>query len=159
MGGAIFAQGNSWEPAAEFNFNTDPEAAAAVFDRWPGFTLVPWETSQANDLPAELVQALAAGTSPRAALFHRTIQKRLAGPDAEHQVLPEPDPLALAVALEPDIVRRAEPRFIQIELSGRLTRGQTVVDWQDLAGRAPNVEVVLEIDRERYWRLLRQTFA
>ena len=36
MGGAIYAMGNSWTPAAEFNFYVDPESAAIVLDRWTG---------------------------------------------------------------------------------------------------------------------------
>jgi purine nucleosidase len=37
--------------------------------------------------------------------------------------------LALAVVLEPKIVQRYETHYIEIELAGKLTRGQTVIDW------------------------------
>jgi purine nucleosidase len=45
MGGAIHATGNSWTPASEFNMYVDPEAAAVVFQNWPGLTLVSWENT------------------------------------------------------------------------------------------------------------------
>jgi purine nucleosidase len=155
MGGAIYAQGNSWERAAEFNFHCDPEAAAVVFDRWPEVTLVSWETTLAHGLQLEQVEELAKGDSPRADFFRRTIHKRFVAQDSGQRVLSEPDPLALAVALEPDIVRRAETRFVEIELAGRFTRGQTVVDWYGLTDHAHNAQLVLEVDRERYWELLK----
>ena len=42
-----------------------------------------------------------------------------------------------------------------VELAGRHTRGQTTVDRSDLGGEAPNVEVVLEVDGDRFWEMLR----
>jgi purine nucleosidase len=48
-----------------------------------------------------------------------------------------PDPLAMAVALEPEIVTRSELRPVTVELAGATTRGQTTVDWFGLSGRRP----------------------
>jgi purine nucleosidase len=70
------------------------------------------------------------------------------------QVLLTPDGLAVAAALEPDIVRRAERHYVQVELSGRHTRGHTAVDWFDRTGHEPNVNLVLEVDTERLYELL-----
>lgn len=159
MGGAVLAKGNSWERAAEFNFYCDPESAAVVLANWPGLTLVPWETCLAHGLPPDQVEQLARGASPRAELFRRTIQKRFVEREPGESVLSVPDPLAMAVALEPGIVRRSEAQYIEVELSGRMTRGQTVVDWYGLTGRPPNVEIVYEIDRERFWELMQTAFA
>jgi purine nucleosidase len=156
MGGAVLAQGNSWERAAEFNFYCDPEAAAVVFQQWPGLTLVPWETCLAHGLRPDQVEELASLDSPRAELFRRTIQKRFVEQAPGKQVLSEPDPLALAVLLEPDIVLKEEIHYIEIELAGRHTRGQTVVDWQHLTGRPGNANVVLEIDRERFFEMMKR---
>src|SRR5262249_27958555 len=142
MGGAIHAHGNSWERAAEFNFYCDPEAAAIVFARWPMLTLVSWETTLAHGLPPAQVDALTGGTSPRAELFRRTIRTQLLEPAQGQPVLAEPDPLALAVALEPEIIQRAETQYVEIELAGQLTRGQTVVDWYGLTDRPHNANLV-----------------
>jgi purine nucleosidase len=159
MGGAIYAKGNSWERAAEFNFYCDPEAAAVVFDRWPSVTLVSWETTLAHGLPPQLVDELAAGQSPRAEFFRRTRRTRFVQQESGDMVLSAPDALAMAIALEPGIVERAEQRYVEIELAGRLTRGQAVVDWYDLSGRQPNATLVHSVNRERYWDLLRRSFA
>jgi len=56
--------------------------------------------------------------------------------------------------LEPDIVRKAEAHYVQIELAGHYTRGQTVVDWNDQTGQEPNANLVLEVDTERFWELM-----
>jgi purine nucleosidase len=157
MGGAIHAKGNSWERAAEFNFYCDPEAAAVVFQAWPGLTLVPWETTLAHALTAAQVEALARGSSPRAKFFQRTVQKRFREGAEGQRVVYEPDPLALAVAIEPEIVQRQESHYIEIELTGKLTRGQSVIDWYHLTGRPNNATVVLEVDQERFFELLRQS--
>jgi purine nucleosidase len=156
MGGAIHAKGNSWERAAEFNFYCDPEAAAIVFQSWPGLWLIPWETTLAHALQPEQVAALSQGSSPRAELFRRTIRHRFVEQNEKKKVLFEPDPLALAVALEPEIAQRVEKHYIEIELAGKLTRGQTVIDWDNLTGREPNVNVVMEVDLQRFFELLKQ---
>jgi purine nucleosidase len=70
----------------------------------------------------------------------------------------ELDPLALAVVLEPEIVQRYEMHYIEIELTGKLTRGQTVIDWENLTGLLHNVKVVMEIDRKRFWELMTASF-
>jgi purine nucleosidase len=112
MGGAIHAHDNSWERTSEFNFYCDPEAAAIVFARWPMLTLVSWETTLAHGLTPEHVVELTSYDSPRAELFRRTIQRRFVQPEAGQTLLYEPDPLAVAVALEPTIVTRSETRHV-----------------------------------------------
>jgi purine nucleosidase len=155
MGGAIQGMGNAWTPAAEFNMYVDPEAASIVLDSWPGLTLVSWETTLKHGLADEEIEALRAIDSPRAEFFRRTIAGRVSTLPTGERRLYEPDPLAMAVALEPGLVRQAEARYVQVELAGALTRGQTVVDWFDVTGRAPNAELVLEVDQERFVKLLR----
>jgi purine nucleosidase len=155
MGGAIRGAGNV-TTAAEFNFYADPEAAAIVFDAWPGLTLVSWETTLAHGFSVEQIDALMAADSPRAEFFRR-ITKHSIGVLEQilgRKTLMEPDLLAVAAALEPDIVRQAETHFVQVELAGMHTRGLTTVDWFDRTGQEPNVELVLELDTERVWELL-----
>ena len=55
------------------------------------------------------------------------------------------DPLAAAVALDPDLVQ-CRPATVDVELTGTLTRGMTVADWNGRWGRSPNALVGLEVD-------------
>jgi purine nucleosidase len=55
------------------------------------------------------------------------------------------DPLAVAAALDPAIVR-TEALAVDIELGGTLTTGETVTDWRRVWGREPNIDVAVEAD-------------
>jgi purine nucleosidase len=160
MGGTIRGVGNV-TTAAEFNVHADPEAAAVVFEAWPGLALLSWETTMDHGFTAEQVEALWAVDSPRAEFFRR-ISSRSIGVLEQifgRKTLLEPDLLAVAVALEPDIVRRAESHHVRVELAGQYTRGHTTVDWFDRTGGAPNVNVVMELDSARLWELLQAAVA
>jgi len=55
------------------------------------------------------------------------------------------DPLAAAVALDPELVNYRQAT-IAVELTGTLTRGMTVADWDGRWGRYPNAYVGIEVD-------------
>jgi purine nucleosidase len=59
------------------------------------------------------------------------------------------DALALAFALDPAL-GRAEALAVDVELGGSLTTGETVTDWRRRWGRAPNLDVVVEVDHQRF---------
>ena len=60
----------------------------------------------------------------------------------------------MAVALDGGVATRTQSLFVAIETDSELCRGQTVVDHQGVAGQAPNAEVVLDVSRERFLRML-----
>jgi purine nucleosidase len=60
------------------------------------------------------------------------------------------DPLAAAVALDPDLVQ-TRPATVDVELTGRLTRGMTVADWSGHWGRGPNARVGIDVDPEVFF--------
>jgi purine nucleosidase len=55
------------------------------------------------------------------------------------------DPLAAAVALDPDLVQ-CRQTTVDVELTGTLTRGMTVADWRGHWGRQPNALIGTEVD-------------
>ncbi len=156
MGGTINARGNTSSVAAEFNIFADPEAAAIVMESWPLLTLVSWETTMDHGLPFAEWHTMLARDTPRAEFLRRIMSRIL--DYAEHVVkrdlMYSADPLAMAVVLEPEIVKRAEQRRVEVELTGTHTRGQTVVDWYNRTGLPPNAEIILEVDRDRHRALL-----
>jgi purine nucleosidase len=157
MGGAVRATGNMPNPSTEFNASSDPEAAAVVLQRWPGVALVPWETAMSCVVCPDRLREI--GSAPGArAQFARMITARKPSLVLEQFGVAgmfAADPVAMAVAVEPGIVTRSEHRHVTVELAGRHTRGQTTVDWFNLGGAAPNVEVILELDGDRFWEMLR----
>ena len=52
------------------------------------------------------------------------------------------DGYAMALVIERSVVQSAEPVYATVELSGQLTRGQMVVDWDGLLQQPCNALVV-----------------
>jgi purine nucleosidase len=157
MGGAVRATGNMPAPSTEFNVSSDPEAAAVVLGRWPGVALVPWETAMGSLIEMDRLRELWSLPGARAEFVRRiTAQKpALVLEDFGVSGMFAADPVAMAVALEPGIVTRSEQRHVAVELDGQLTRGQTTVDWFNLGGGTPNASLILEVDHDRFWEMLK----
>lgn len=157
MGGTIRGTGNNrHNPSAEFNAYMDPEAMAIVFETWQDLWLVSWETTLHHQLEPAQVEALMNVNTPRGKFWAQLtreslayVTKRVGKPG-----LFLPDEIALAVAVEPSIVTVSDHRYMSVELRGEHTRGQTTVDWFGATGNAPNVHIVLEINKERFMELL-----
>ncbi len=156
MGGAVNGRGNTHLVPTEFNIGFDPEAAHVVFSNWPMFELVDWEATLHHGLDyAEFDRWLEADTDQ--ARFYAAISRRTRTWAREHGRvrLLSADALAMAVALDPGIVTEVEEHHVGIELTGALTRGATVVDWEDRIGKPANARIVLGVDQARFESLVR----
>jgi purine nucleosidase len=156
MGGAVDARGNTDNLSAEFNIFTDPEAAHLVFEAWPQLTLVSWEATMAHGIPEHVWGPWRDLPTPRAEFFFRVSDKviNFLAEILGRATMFGADGLAMAVALEPDIVVEAETHYVSVELSGRHTRGQTTVDWMDRSGREPNARIIRQVNHQRFYELM-----
>jgi len=68
-----------------------------------------------------------------------------------------PDPIAMAVALDPSVATRTELLNVRVETGGEFAAGQTIVDHLGVEHLPPNVHVVLEASRERFLALIHET--
>jgi purine nucleosidase len=155
MGGIGCGYGNV-VPAAEYNIWVDPAAAKIVFAADLPITMVGWDISHKyatfTDEQAEELRR----TSDLAA-FCVDIQKALRtfGTQYLKQVgFDLPDPIAMAVALEPDVATVTRRSHVAIETNSDLTRGATVVDHLHVTEGEPNVDVVIEASRQRFLEVL-----
>jgi purine nucleosidase len=160
MGGAVTGRGNTHLVPAEFNVGFDPEAAHVVFSTWPKFTLVDWELTLRHGLDFDKLDRWLAGGAAAARFYDAISAKTRAWTTQRGRPwLMVADALALAVLLEPDIVRHAEERHVAIELTGTLTRGATVVDWDRRLDARANARIVMDVDQSRFESLIGATLT
>jgi purine nucleosidase len=169
MGGAACTVGNV-TPAAEYNMWADPEAARIVFRSGLPIDMVGWELCRGDANLSHAEMAMVRGFATARASF--AIDCNCKAIEANRQQsgdpgLALPDPVAMAIALEPAIVTRQSRHYVDIETTSELTRGMTVVDalgvvsdernrevWAPLIAREPTVNVCWAIDIARWKTLL-----
>ncbi len=151
-------------PRAEFNVWADPEAARVVLRSGVRkITLVPLDaTHQAlvslDDCAA--LRALGTPAGEAAALF---TERRIAGYDRTQPMkrpnaAPVHDALAVASIVDPAVITTTF-LHVDVETSGELTVGETVVDTNHRGDGDPNVHIALDADERRFVALLLETFA
>jgi purine nucleosidase len=169
MSGAFRIPGNTG-PTTEWNAQWDPEATKAVIDAFG--TQEVQDARESMGLPARPL-ALGLDVTEKAKLTpgHLAALAARCGDDPAAPRLPIMryladalrfymefhsrydgfygafihDPLALATALDPMLVR-SEALTVDVELAGTLTAGETVTDWRRTWGRAPTLDVAVEAD-------------
>jgi len=158
MGGAI-GLGNV-TPSAEFNIHADPEAADDVFRAGIPLTLVPLEVTHQALATDAVVERIASLDTPVARMsvalmrFFAEAYQTVFGfaYPAVH------DPCAVAVIIDPSIVD-ARPMNVVVDTASSLSLGRTVCDVYGTSGRAPNAEVGVGLDVERFWDLMIESLA
>jgi inosine-uridine nucleoside N-ribohydrolase len=142
MGGAFYVPGNITEHA-EFNIYCDPEAAAQVFeaaDWFRRFTAIGLDVCHQVALTQSDYLACQTDESPGARLFARVARRQFQErQDAAFYLY---DPLALAVAVAPDLVRH-EDSAVTIDFSEEHLGRTRVV-------RPGPVQVAREVDAEKF---------
>jgi inosine-uridine nucleoside N-ribohydrolase len=152
MGGSM-GLGNT-TPAAEFNIYVDPEAAREVFESGLPITMSGLDvTHQAGAGPLERERLRATGRVGGVVAgfldFFAANYESVFGFDAP----PLHDPVAVAAVIDPGLLK-TRPMRVDIECESDLTRGETVCDFYGVTGSAPNAEVGVDLNRERFFELL-----
>ncbi|GAA4202677.1 nucleoside hydrolase [Actinocatenispora rupis] len=161
MAGAADAHGNV-SATAEYNVWADPEAARIVARAASpdSVTWIGWDVSRRDAVMTPDDQArLVAIDTPMARFAHR-INRSVADWARDVTGLPGydlPDPLAMAVALRPDLVTVRERAYVDVAV-GAETRGQLIVDRR-AGAPAPTLTLVRRVDGAAFKDLLFRTVA
>ena len=151
MGSTIFHPGihGPAAPMVDANFANDPEAAHIVLRSGADMTLVGMDVTMTTLFSSEMIDEVAregdeaAKTLMRMAEFYvkayKSMYPGIAGCGLH-------DPLAVAVAEDPSLAR-TERMFVDVELHGEFTRGQTIADRRRTAVALHNADVCMDIDR------------
>lgn len=149
MGGAVLTWGNA-TPAASANLYNDPEAARLVYRCGAPLVQVGLDVCRPTVISrAHLDRIREANTPPGRFLLQITpfIQEayRKRGIRTVEGGVQYNDVVCMAYAVRPDLFQ-TQRLPVDIETQGVLTAGETVADFDGRWGKAPNVDVCLEVD-------------
>ena len=160
MGGAPCCEGNV-TAAAEYNIWVDPEAARTVFASGLPIEMIGWHLSRFDAVlnEREIQNVLALGTPLSEFAIHSNSAAAIAYQKQTGQTgMSLPDPVAMAVLLDPKLKLEVSRHYVAIECKSDLTRGMTVVDRLDVATDPRNSHIWSQMIRtnqkiEICWRL------
>jgi pyrimidine-specific ribonucleoside hydrolase len=158
MGGAMGA--GNWTPAAEFNIWVDPEAARIVFRSGLPITMHGLDVTHKAlmGLPeAERLDAVGTRVGHVFADLLRFFTKFHVEKYGTADT-PIHDAEAVAHVALPGLVTTRR-YHVDVETTGDITRGRTVVDDRGQPGAPPNVDVALDIDRAAFADLVIEAVA
>ena len=156
MGGTVAVPGNV-TPAAEFNIWMDPEAADIVFRSGAPITMVGLDVCHRTSFDRDRAARLRRNGSPLAGFVADAAESWI---DVREQLFPEHealhlyDTLAVAAAIEPDLLE-THGALVDVETSDGPAQGMTVTYRNDilrefLTGRGPNAAVAVDVDNTRF---------
>ncbi|PKB77885.1 MAG: hypothetical protein BZY88_20385 [SAR202 cluster bacterium Io17-Chloro-G9] len=150
MGGAVHVPGNV-TPHSEFNFYSDPEAADLVLTSGVPVTLIDLAICRRVGIDRQAVERLTTRSRPGRLAIQLLANWFRREPHREWFTFY--DPLAMAVALDPDLVS-TYPASVRVETANLERRGESLVNE-----RGGPVAVAQQVDSQRFFDLMGQVLG
>ncbi|MDO5088730.1 MAG: nucleoside hydrolase [Leptotrichiaceae bacterium] len=156
MGGAY--QLGNMTPAAEFNILADPDAAHVVFSSGVKTVMMGLDLTRQALATAEVVNKIRSLNNKASKLFvdlmefFSASQKDVFGWNAP----PVHDPTTIAYLIDPLCIE-TKPMFCEIELWSEKSYGRTLCDYFGILKKAPNIDVAVKLDFEKFWNIVYET--
>lgn len=154
MGGAM-GLGN-WRPSVEFNIFVDPEAAKIVMNFGLPLVMAPLNVTHRAQIHKDEITAVGEIDHPVAHAYFGLLnffERYHEDPKWGFVGAPLHDPCTIAWLIDPTMFTTAK-MHVDVETQGELTRGETVCDYYQLTGQPANTEVLLNLDRPRFIKLI-----
>jgi pyrimidine-specific ribonucleoside hydrolase len=154
MGGGAERLGNV-TPTAEFNIWYDPDAASRVFASGVPITMIGLDVTHKAITYAEDWEPLRAQGGPVAEAVTSMVDFYTQTYRENHGIegTAQHDSLAVAAVIAPALVTTSA-LHVDVECSGPLTIGMTVVDLNNVLRKTPNADVGLAVDSAAFNALL-----
>lgn len=152
--GGVYWRKSEYVTPTEFNAFCDPEALAILLDSGIPMRCVGLDVTMQVLIEAPQYARLAEIDTPLGRVVHDWLRhyeklhrNAMGVGGAMH------DPLALALAIDPTLVR-FRPAHVAVELRGTHVLGATVADFWRTRGLPDNVEIGEQVDSDRFFELM-----
>ena len=161
MGGTSDYYGNV-TPVSEYNVWADPEAADIVFTSPTPKLMVGWDISRKfaafNDADADTL--LAIGTEKaRVAVESQAVLREFCRNTTGVDGFDLPDPIAVAAAINPNVVTESVRYAVSVCCNDGPTRGMTILSDRHMGDAPKSTEVATHVDRDLFVDMLREALA
>lgn len=153
MGGSVNYGNHS--PYGEFNIWGDPHAAKVVFNSGIPITMVGLNVTTKASFDSEDITEIRAIDSkikePMNILFD---QMELLGKKFGFTYMTIHDALTIASLID-DTVIESKSYYVSVETRSGLNMGRTIVDFNNISEKKPNVTVAMNVDRDKFIKLIK----
>ena len=145
--------------AAEFNIWGDPEAAQIVFTSGANITVVPLDATHNACINSDEVEELYKLGTPASICVADMVKHRIAAysqlqPMARLDSAPVHDALTVCYLIQPDVLEQIQLVRCDVDISGGIADGQTIVDPRTYTDHPKNVNFAFFANRDKVSSLL-----
>lgn len=149
--------------AAEFNLVCDPEAGQIVMTSGCDILLVPLDATHKGYVTKEESKMIREFNNPVAEFVAKLLDERIRAYDVMQPidikgVTPPHDALAVCAVIDESVLTDIHHVRVDVDFSGGVSDGMTVLDRRNITDLAPNVNVAFGCDRDKFLDMLFKRF-